>query len=43
MANVREVAEIIAHVTGAPIGTVRHVARRLGEARLLASWTFFKP
>ncbi len=35
MANVREVAEIIAQETGAPIGTVRHVARRLGEARLL--------
>ena len=35
MANVREVAEIIAQKTGAPIGTVRHVARRLGEARLL--------
>lgn len=35
MANIREIAEIIAQETGAPIGTVRHVARRLGEARLL--------
>ena len=35
MANVREVAEIIAEKLGAPLGTVRHVARRLGEASLL--------
>lgn len=35
MANVREITEIVAEATGASIGTVRHVARRLGEARLL--------
>ncbi len=35
MANSRQMAAIIAQETGAPIGTVRHVARRLGEARLL--------
>ena len=35
MPNIRETAEIIAKETGAPIGTIRHVARRLGEARLL--------